>query len=236
MEKAHLAHVYAVGYTELGTGSNQSDAHVKQIGERSCVVGNGIGFDVEDTYAFDIDEDVSLTVSYVPDRTSNPMNIVWDQNGGEGHGLLAVKVQDGEPLRTVTVKLDRTRFSGQGTRQTDFAISAPRGGQVAVCDVSIARSGSTVRPSAFGQVKLVLTDASTGSPLPARVGIYDQTGRSPLPSQDALLVQRFAECPLRQCRLHRSLRSRPHRHRHLVQHPQHGLQNAAVRGIGLSLH
>lgn len=191
-KKPHIAHVYAVGYTELGTGANQSDARVAQVGERSCVVGNGIGFDVEDVYAFDIDEPVKLTVTYLPIMTSNPINVVWDKSGGDGHGLTTIRTE-GEGFQQATVTLDRARFSGQGARQIDFALSAPRKGQIAVCDVTVERSGTTRRAERFGSIELLLQDAETGAAIPARVGIYDETGRAPLPSEDSLVVQRFGD-------------------------------------------
>ena len=112
-KKEHFAHILAVGYTELGSGVNQSHAEVKQIGERSCVVGTSVGFDVDDSYAFDIDETVQLTLTYVPSLSTDPLVVVWDQNGGEGHGYMEVKPESGAPLRTVTLKLERARFAGQ---------------------------------------------------------------------------------------------------------------------------
>src|SRR6185312_11270527 len=44
-----------------------------------------------------------------------------------------------------------------------------------------------------GRVQLEVKDSSSGRPTPARVGIYDSTGRAPLPSTQALLVERFAD-------------------------------------------
>jgi hypothetical protein len=192
-KKDHLAHVLAVGYTELGSGINQSHAEVKQVGERSCVVGTSVGFDVEDTYAFDIDETVELKLTYAPSLTSNPFLVVWDQNAGEGHGRIEVAPESGAAFRTVTLQLPRARFAGQGTRGIDLAVGAQRNGQVAVCDIQIERSGATKNPTTFGRVNLTIKDAATGQRVPARVGIYDATGRAPLPSEDALLVQRFGD-------------------------------------------
>src|SRR5580692_8267157 len=129
-KKDHFSHVLAVGYTELGSGVNESHAEVRQIGDRSCVFGTTIGFDVDDTYAYDIDETVELTLTYVPSLTSDPFVVVWDQNGGEGHGRIEIKPESGAPLRTITLKLDRARFAGQGTRGIDLAVGAVRRGQV----------------------------------------------------------------------------------------------------------
>jgi hypothetical protein len=40
---------------------------------------------------------------------------------------------------------------------------------------------------------LQLRDAATGRSIPARVGLYDSTGRLPLPSEEALVVSRFGD-------------------------------------------
>ena len=41
-----------------------------------------IGFDVDDSYAFDIDETVNLTLTYAPGVTTAPFDVQWDQDGG----------------------------------------------------------------------------------------------------------------------------------------------------------
>src|SRR6185295_14567001 len=53
--------------------------------------------------------------------------------------------------------------------------------------------GSTRAPAAFGRVHLDIKDAASGRTVAARVGLYDVTGRTPLPSDDALPVHRFAD-------------------------------------------
>ena len=163
----NIAHSYAMGYTQLGPDADYSYGSMKQVGNRLCAIGSSFGFDIEDSYAFDIDEAVELTITYVPVLTSNNFMIAWDQNGGEGHGLLPVRNSNGETSETVTVTLDRARFAGQGSRGIDFAVSA-RNGQVAICDVKLERSGTTRRPAKFGAFTLRINDDTTGLPVPAR--------------------------------------------------------------------
>jgi hypothetical protein len=198
--KEHFSHVLSVGYTQLGQAPNQTHAELKMIDGRSCIVATMIGFDVDDKYAFDIDETVDLSLTYANDGTTGPFNVTWDQNGGEGHGAIEVAPELGEPFRTVTLKLTRARLAGLGTRGIDIAvgpgrngIGPGRNGRVALCDIAISRSGTTTVPQAFGQLKLDVTDADTGQPIPARVGVYDATGRAPLPSDSAVLIQRFGD-------------------------------------------
>src|SRR4030095_588003 len=82
-------------------------------------------------------------------------------------------------------------FAGQATQGADIAIGTRSG--VAICDIALERAHSTPVPVAFGEVLLTIKDAPTGRQVPARVGIYDATGRAPLAAQDSLKLQRFAD-------------------------------------------
>ena len=144
-------------------------------------------------YAFEIDEPVELTLTYAPEHTdAATFMVVWDQNGGEGHGVIEITPEPGSGFRRTTVNLERARFAGLGAKQTDLAIGARRG-RVALCDIAIARSNTTRTPVTFGQIELTVTEKDTGRPIPARVGIYDVTGRASMPSDDAILVNRFTD-------------------------------------------
>ena len=199
--KEHFSRVFAVGYSMLGLDLDVSvHAKMMTIGSRSCVVGNLVAFDVDDQYAFDIDEPVDVTLTYAPAFTTAPIEVVWDQNGGIGRGSLTIDPEPGAAFRTVTVTLDRARFAGLGTQKADFAVGSTPGkdigtsrGKIALCDISIARSGKTRAAATSGRVRIDIRDADSGALLPARVGLYDATGRAPLPSDQALLVARFAD-------------------------------------------
>jgi hypothetical protein len=191
--KPHITHVVGLGYPELGLELDVAHTTVQVIGGKSCVVGNVVSFDVDDAYAFDVDEPVSITLTYAPKlTTASPFLVIWDKNGGDGHGSLEIKPEGGETLKQVTVTLDRARLAGLGAQNTDIAVGARRG-VVALCDIAINRSGSTKRPSAFGIVRIEIKDAKTGRLVPARVGIYDESGRAPLPSERAVPVNRFGD-------------------------------------------
>ena len=58
--KARFARVLAVGRSELGVPGSRNPTEIRTIADRSCVVGPLVAFDVEDAYAFDIDEPVTL--------------------------------------------------------------------------------------------------------------------------------------------------------------------------------
>ena len=192
-DKEHFGRIIGLGYPELGLEMDVAHAEMQMIDGRPCSVANVVSFDVTDSYAFDLDEPVDLTLTYAPElTTASPFLVLWDQNGGEGHGVLEIEPEPGAAFREVTVTLERARLAGLGAQNTDIAIGA-RGGMVALCDIAIERSGSTTAPTEFGQLRLIVTDGGSDHPVPARVGIYDRTGRAPLPSEDAIPVWRFVD-------------------------------------------
>jgi len=158
---------------------------------KSCVVGDIIAFDVDNNLAFDIDETVSLTLTYAAGYTT-PFVVGWDMSGGSGQGLTPeVTPATGGKFLDVTLKLDRARFAGQGTQGSDVAIASRNG--FALCDLKVTRSNTTKAPPPSGQLQLLVKDAKTGGQVPARIGIYDATGRAPLVNNKALKLQRFAD-------------------------------------------
>jgi len=190
----HVTHVLAVSRSELGLSGSKRKAQMKTVDGRSCAVGSLFAFDVDDAYAFDVDEPVDVTVTYVSSLTTAPFAIAWDRNGGDGYGVSTdIQPDPTAPFGRVTLRLDRARLAGQGVLNTDLAVGARNQGVLAVCDVEIARSNTTRGAAATGRIHLEMIDAATGRAVPARVGLYDATGRIPLPSSDAVPVHRFAD-------------------------------------------
>ncbi|HIN11314.1 MAG TPA: hypothetical protein EYM63_06810, partial [Acidobacteria bacterium] len=68
--------VLAAGRSELGVPGSRNPSEVRTIRGRSCVVGPLVVFDVDDQYAYDIDEPVELTLTYAPELTA-PFVIGW---------------------------------------------------------------------------------------------------------------------------------------------------------------
>lgn len=188
--------VFGLYTSEIGLARSDSAPNVGDtvtVAGRPCMLIGLAGIDIEDHYAFDIDESVELAVTYVPERTTmDAIRVAWDRNGGEGRGFIRIEPEDGALFRTATVTLDRARMAGQGARGVDIALGNSRG-EAVICDLRVRRSGTTAAPSPLGFVRLEVTDADSGRPVPARVGLYDATGRLPLPSDDALMVHRFAD-------------------------------------------
>ena len=187
----NFTRVLGANRSELGLPGSRDPIELRTVGGRSCVTGPLIAFDVDDAYAFDIDEPVDLTLTYALEF-SGTFAVAWDSNGGAGFARSEdVQPSAGAELREVTLTLDRARFSGHGVAGTDIAVGG-RGG-VTLCDVSLERSGTTRIPTDFGELQLRIRDAASGRTVPARVGLYDATGRAPLPTDQALTVHRFVD-------------------------------------------
>ena len=187
----HITRTLGTNRSELGLNGSKAPEQMLTIGGQSCVFGDLFAFDVDDRYAFDIDEPVDVEVTYAPDRTQ-PFVVAWDRNGGDGYALSKeIAPEPGAALRKATVRLERARFAGLGILKTDFAVGA-RGG-IALCDVAISRSGTTRPVAQSGRIQIEVKDAQTGALVPARLGLYDATGRTPLPSDQALLIHRYAD-------------------------------------------
>ena len=190
-QRDRIPRVLAVSRSELGTPGTRRTMEVRDVEGRSCLVGALFALDVDDDYAFDIDESVTLTLTYATGLTT-PFVVGWDRNGGEGVGVTAeLATEPGGVFASTTLTLDRARFAGRGVRGTDLAVSAREG--IALCDVSIERSGETRPPTRFGRLMLDVRDGDGGPAVPARVGLYDATGRAPLPSGRALSIHRFTD-------------------------------------------
>lgn len=191
-KKPHITSVVALGYSALGMDLDRSHAETIEVEGRSCVRANIVAIDVEDAYAFDVDEPVELALTYPASMTMQPLVVMWDMNGGEGRGRLEIAPEGGTGFRRQVVTLPRARLAGQGTVHTDIAVGSARSPLV-LCDIEVTRTGTTRAPAANGRVMLTVAEAESGAPVPARVGLYDASGRAPLPSKNALLVHRFAD-------------------------------------------
>jgi hypothetical protein len=191
-KKDHVARVLALGYTDLGM-NGRGATEVRTVGGQSCLVGPTVGFDVDDQYGFDVDETVTLTIGYVPElTTAQALVVLYDKNGGDGRGAVEIVPERAGPTARATVTLPRARLAGQGAQGVDVAI-AGRQGAFGLCDFSLTRSGTTRAPAALGRLRLEVKDATSGKVVPARVGLYDETGRLPLPSDQSIAVRRFTD-------------------------------------------
>ena len=191
-KKDRFSRVLALGYTDLGA-NGRGATEIRFVGGEACLVGPTVGFDVDNAYAFDIDERVEVTISYVPElTTAQAIVVLFDKSGGDGRGAVEIVPERVGTRARATVVLDRARLAGQGAQGVDLALSG-RQGLLGLCDITIARSGTTRVPAAQGRVRLEVKDAATGRAVQARVGLYDESGRLPLPTDQAIPVRRFSD-------------------------------------------
>ena len=197
--REHIARTLGVARSELGMYGRGNPFQTRDIGDRTCVVGPLFALDIDDEFAFDIDEAVDLVVTYAPELTG-PFSVGFNDNGGDGIGASATIEPEsgsgsgpapGSALATIRVTLERARFAAHGIRDTDLAIGGPEG--IALCDIEVERSHATPVPAAHGMLRLTVEDAAGGRSVPARFGLYDETGRAPLPSERSVLVHRFVD-------------------------------------------
>jgi hypothetical protein len=188
----HVSRVFGANRMHLeGLPSTPKKPIVRAIEGQSCIVGDLIGFDVDDRYAFDIDENVDVTLTFAA-QYSAPFVVGWDMSGGSGAGITPETTLDkSRTFQDVKFTLARARFAGQGTQGADVAIGAPGG--MALCNIKVERSNQTKAATEFGEVDFTFRDAQTGGLVPARIGFYDATGRAPLANDKSLMLQRFAD-------------------------------------------
>ena len=181
---------------------NYNVGRLDNINGKSCIEGSGFAFDVDERYAFDIDETVQLEVEFYLKETDSKAKVVgveYERNGAAtaSKAVQIPKYQTGSHTYTRTFILDRARFANRGLFNTDFFIRlSPSDDQnsafetITICNATLSRSYTTPTPEAYGRIALEVRNED-GRVVPARVGIYDATGRLPLPSNEAITVKRM---------------------------------------------
>lgn len=170
---------------------------------RECLVGPYFLFDIDDRFAFDIDEEVTLELVFDA-RISTGFNLSWDHAVSPAALSATFEPAAETPWVTHRITLPRARFANRKYEKTDFSIGAPNskfppgdykaGHEVALCGITVLRTATSAAPvaTAVGLLELNVVDEA-GQPAAVRVGLYDREGRAPLPSADALTLRRFGE-------------------------------------------
>jgi hypothetical protein len=169
-----------------------------EIDGRQCIDGSYFLFDVDDEFAFDIDE--TVTIEFLFDRTrSSGFWISYDRNVTAEPLQEITFDESGEQWYSHKVTLERARFANRGESGSDFGIAAPDGlwygdpdedHRIVLCDLTITRSYQSPAPAGSGELLLTVNDERS-RPTPARIGLYDETDRMPLPENDALTIHNY---------------------------------------------
>ncbi|MBI4166189.1 MAG: CehA/McbA family metallohydrolase [Acidobacteria bacterium] len=155
---------------------------------RDCITGGYLNFKVSDEYAFDIDETVWLDVEFNLGPADSKLSVTYDRNDtasptGEDTKQLQLPKRINSQWYRQSILLERARFANLGFEGSDFAISSE--GQYTICNISLRRSYTTPVRTVFGWTAIEVVDEN-GQPTPARMGIYEPSGRLPLPSDEAV--------------------------------------------------
>jgi len=171
---------------------NSKHPRIDKLAGKTCMTGSFINIDVDNDYAFDIDETVTVEVEFDLERSAKEIILNYDKNGGfTGTKTLTLPDKSDGRWYRHTFTLARARFAERIVRHVnlsgDFAIGGAKhiyADTLSICDIRIKRSHTTPQPTAYGRLNLSLS--SEGQLSPARIGIYDATGRMPLPAKQAI--------------------------------------------------
>ena len=209
-QSEHISRVTAVDLDARTSGAAlfraTGPARVEQRDGRSCVVGALLLFDVDDAFAFNIDETVS--VELVLDREFSNGVVSYHDRAVLRPQTQTVRFTDNAPRwQSVTLTLERARFANRLLTAADFGLAAPGGdlvapqpgdsAEIAVCGMRLKREGKpALHAGPQGTLALEVhneTDEASGALTPVRIGLYDAQGRLPLPSPSALTFRRWED-------------------------------------------
>jgi len=219
----HVSRVMSSGYGDsLGMEADVLLGFPERVSVdgHDCVEASYLLFDVDNDFAFDIFETVTLHL-LLADNGADRISVAYDRNA-DAETLFDVELEPAvDGMVRQTVVLPDARFADRGEAGSDLMIgggsvfypgTADNNHRIVLCGLEIERSFGTPAHGPQGTLLLSLTDG-----LPARVGIYDATGRMPLPSTDARPIPFYADTK-RQIFLrdsHGRATPWPHRNRHV---------------------
>ena len=165
------------------------------VGDRTCMRASALDVDVRDSYGFDLNEPVVLTLVVDRQTSASGVAVIYDRVGGPGRVEPALDDKGAKRFVELTIPLPGARFANRGDHGTDMMLTAAstpaflRADSVTVCDIRIARSYETpVEP--YGRLDLTIQDEA-GVATAARLGLYGADGRLPIPSPDAVAIRKF---------------------------------------------
>lgn len=163
---------------------------VVEIAGRRCIQGRVLLFDVHDALAYDIDEDVDLTLEVAGVGASRPDVLLVYEKNGQGPATRQLEFPPPTPGGTTIaqVRLERARFANDGAADSDFSIVSVNGVDVSISSIRIHRNRTTPAPGAMARIILTVTDENLAA-TPALVGLYDERDRLPLPSEQAIPIR-----------------------------------------------
>lgn len=174
---------------------------VVEVDGKQCLKGYQFYFDVLDNLAFDVDEEIEISIEFYRSGSTDSVNLEYDRNGvSRSQVIVDLPSQNRSRFHTANISLERARFAGRIDFSTDFKITASsdRSGDprrvrshATICDISVSRSFSTSDEVRYGWLNLTVRN-ERGESTPVRLSILDKSGRAPLPNKSALTVKDFS--------------------------------------------
>ena len=127
-KKERFSRVLALGYTDLGA-NGRGVTEIRSLGGESCLVGPTVGFDVDDGYAFDIDErgrSHAQLRARAHHRAGHRRAVRQERRRRPRRGGRSCRSASGLAPRA-TIALERARLAGQGAQGVDVAITGRQG-------------------------------------------------------------------------------------------------------------
>ena len=187
------------------SGEIGSTAYTTIIDGKQCMVGKALYVDILDDYAFDIDEQVELEIEFDLSNSSTNILFTYDKNlpifvsdgsfasGGYREKITLPTGNNNQRWFKKRMVLERARFAGLGPyNHSDFFIGSADASPITVCSIKLNRHYRTPIAPNPGRLSIT-TQNSRGQTLPVRMGLYDQSGRLPLPGTGVIYQKSFTD-------------------------------------------
>jgi len=163
---------------------------------RKCLTGAYMLFDIDDSFAFDIDETMLVDLTFYRPGTTG-FHVSYDEAVAPTAKEVKFAAQAKGSFHTETVRLDRARFANRKLYGTDLGVGAlgstleHKGDlDVTLCGIRVRREAPAAPRAVTGKFRLKVLDEN-GRPTAARVGLYRQDGWAPLAGKSALPFDHF---------------------------------------------
>jgi|GEM_PF-633893 len=178
--------------------------------KRRCIEANFLSFDIDDAYAFDIEEDVEIAV-LIDGHQNSSLVYGYDKHGSANASGELNRVQVNGPNKASrliwqNIRLNRARFVNRGLSGTDFALATKETmlpeaelnsdaqTSFVLCDIKITRPQVREIDTGHGvKAQFRFLNDNTGEITPVRFGLYDAKGSAVLFNQASLPVKYYEE-------------------------------------------
>lgn len=183
------------------TISYRNNGVVEERQGKRCLKGAHFSFDIDDNYAFNIDETVTIDI-LMADNGASGFTYSYDHAINPVRKTVTFEGKSEQGWHSHRVTFDRARFSNRLYHKTDFSLSAVNAvfpqtdfendQQIVICDIQVERQNKVIKYKTPGKLKLGVKNEK-GQATSVRAGLYAADGKAPLSSDEALTIMRFGE-------------------------------------------